>query len=110
MCSCSPHVLLAHLLGLALGIMVIADLVRRRLPAHIFWSAVIAISLAMVMFTFHVSEPQSRFDDFASAYWIAGEAALQSPNAIVALYGDGITGFVNIPILAYPFAPFATMS
>jgi len=109
MCSCAAHVLLAHLLGLALGVMVIADLLRRRPSSHLFWIAVGAASLAMAAFTFHVSEPLLRFDDFTTAYWVAGKAALQGREAIVALYGDGVTGFVNLPILAYLFIPFAVL-
>lgn len=107
MCSCTSQVLLAHLLGLGLGVMFIADLARRNAPDRLFWGAVAGASLLMAAFVFQVSEPLARFDDFTTVYWIAGSAALQGTDAVAALFGDGVTGFVNIPILAYLFAPFA---
>ena len=54
-----------NLLGLALGVMVIAELVRRRTPSRLFWSVVEA-SLAMTAFVFHASEPLAHFDDFTT--------------------------------------------
>ena len=107
MCSCTSQVLLAHLLGLGLGVMFIADLARRNISDRLFWGAVGGASFLMATFVFHVSEPLARFDDFTTVYWVAGNAALQGSGAITALFGDGVTGFVNIPILAYLFAPFA---
>ena len=108
MCNCTPHILLAHLLGLLLGIVVIAELVRRRFGPRLFWCAIYAMSLTMAAYVFKVSEPWPYFDDF-KVYWIAGSAALRGPNAVADLYGVGVDGFVNMPILAYLFAPIAIL-
>lgn len=109
MCSCAPHLFLAHALGLGLGIMVILELARRGTPARVFWFATAAMTITMAAMVFYVTRGHL-FYDFTKAYWVAGEAALQSRSAIVDLYQSGIEGFVNIPILAYLFVPFALLT
>jgi alpha-1,2-mannosyltransferase len=109
MCSCTAHVFLAHLLGLGLGMMFIADLARRGTPDRLFWVATAGVSFLVAAFVFHVSEPLARFDDFTTVYWVGGDAALEGADAVAALFGNGVTGFVNIPVLAYAFAPFALL-
>lgn len=108
MCNCTPHVFLAHVLGLALGLMFIADLARRGAPQRILWAAAGLASLVMAVFVFHVTRG-FHFSDFIKAYWAGGQAALQGRDAIVDLYRHGIESFVNIPIVAYLFAPLALL-
>jgi alpha-1,2-mannosyltransferase len=53
-----------------------------------------------------ISEPAILFSDFFKAYYSAGEAVLA--NEVASLYRDGAeVTFVNIPILAFLFAPLA---
>jgi len=45
--------------------------------------------------------------DFLNAYYPAGQAVLiHDPAMLHDLIGKGVTGFVNIPVVAYWFAPF----
>lgn len=106
MCSCAPHIFLAHALGLGLGLMAIAEWRRQALRADVFWLVTGMMSLVMAIMVFHVTRGHY-FYDFTKAYWPAGEAAWQGRDAVIALYQKGVEGFVNIPILAYLFAPFA---
>ncbi len=108
MCSCTPHLFLAHALGLGLGVMFIAELVRRGTPNRLFWTAVGLQSLVMAVVVFHTTRGHY-FSDFIKAYWPGGQAALKGREEVVDLYRQGIESFVNIPIIAYLFAPFALL-
>lgn len=63
----------------------------------------------MAGFLFLVSDPGVVFEDFRKAYYVAGKASLVSGDAIAELFKDGVFGFVNLPIMAYAFAPFALL-
>jgi hypothetical protein len=55
-----------------------------------------------------ISEPAILFSDFFKAYYSAGEAVLT--NDVASLYREGAeVTFVNMPILAYLFAPLARL-
>jgi hypothetical protein len=55
-----------------------------------------------------ISEPAFLFSDFFKAYYVAGEAVLA--DEVNSLYREGAeVTFVNIPILAYLFAPLARL-
>jgi acetyl esterase/lipase len=57
---------------------------------------------------FKASNPLDRFHDFWSVYYPAGEAALHNDSASLRdLIAGGVSGFVNMPVIAYLFAPFA---
>jgi alpha-1,2-mannosyltransferase len=55
-----------------------------------------------------ISEPAFLFSDFFKAYYVAGEAVLA--DEVDTLYREGAeVTFVNMPILAYVFAPLARL-
>jgi len=63
--------------------------------------------MALELLGFWVSTPPYRFCDFLSAYYPAGQAVLHHDHdALRALTSRGVAGFVNIPVVAYLFAPF----
>jgi len=73
------------------------------------------IALAVILFefiNFKLSSPPTAFWDFLRAYYPAGRAALYGDSeALKALIGLGAAGgFVNIPVVAYLFAPFGWLS
>jgi hypothetical protein len=53
-----------------------------------------------------VSEPPEWLSDFRKAYYAAGRLVLEDP---AAMYGADDLRFVNLPILALPFAPLAEL-
>ncbi len=69
------------------------------------------LSLGILLFElaiFKASNPLDRFHDFWSVYYPAGEAALHNDSAALRdLIAGGVSGFVNMPVVAYLFAPFA---
>src|SRR5690606_31955579 len=63
------------------------------------------------LLVFAISEPQREwFGDFVEAYYAGGAAALQGLSEVPKAFDRGVHGFVNIPVLALPFVPFALMS
>ena len=53
------------------------------------------------------SSPPDVLWDFLNAYYPAGQAVLNHDTAMLHdLIGKGVTGFVNIPVVAYWFVPF----
>jgi hypothetical protein len=96
----------AHLAALALGLWLIGPLTRRR-PAP--WSsALLALGVAaMAAITLYLSDPPVLFSDLAIAYHPAGHAVLHDPAALAALMKKGVNGFVNLPAVAWVFAPLA---
>jgi alpha-1,2-mannosyltransferase len=111
---------LAYLGAVAAGLITIFWLARRQqLPSglrpgkDISIGAFVALGLSMVIFvalSFKLSCPPDRWD-FLHAYYPAGVAALHGDSEMLkGLIGRGTTGFVNIPIVAYLFAPFALVS
>jgi hypothetical protein len=60
---------------------------------------------------FLLSEPPTLFSDFNKAYYPAGDLILSDgPAAEWQFREEGADGFVNIPVVAYLFAPFALLS
>jgi hypothetical protein len=53
-----------------------------------------------------VSEPAEWLSDFRKAYYAAGRLVLEDPRA---MYGADELRFVNLPVLALPFAPLAAL-
>lgn len=77
-----------------------------RLPR---WASLLPIAvLSGLMFS--ISEPQDDlWQDFIDAYYAAGAAALGGSAKVVALLEHGVHGFVNLPFVAYFFAPFGLL-
>jgi len=63
------------------------------------------------LLSFKLSWTGYDFFDFQTVYYQAGVAALHGDAATLsALTGNGVRGFVNIPIVAYLFAPLGSLS
>jgi hypothetical protein len=58
---------------------------------------------------FAISEPRHLFEDFRVAYYLAGQAVLDGPAALGPQIERGVDGFVNLPVVAYLFTPFALL-
>jgi hypothetical protein len=54
-----------------------------------------------------LSAPGEAFKDFTRAYWTAGRDVMNGWEGLAPHFERGIGGFVNLPVLAYLFAPFA---
>jgi hypothetical protein len=68
----------------------------------------VAGAIALCVLLWHGPEPYRLFGDFTKAYYFAGQQVLQGSRD---LYGDAcVRGYVNIPIVAIAFAPFAQFS
>ncbi len=95
-----------------MGVAVIFWLARRQAlpewPLPLWMVSVLAACvLALELLGFWVSTPGYRFCDFLSAYYPAGQAMVHHDHAALrALTSQGVFGFVNIPVVAYLFAPF----
>lgn len=100
---------LIHLAGAGLGLWLIARLGRSGLSNALFWALALAGSAVMAGFLLDVSDPPRAFEDFITAYLAAGRAVLEGPQALTPLFEEGVNGFVNLPVLAYLFAPLAIL-
>lgn len=75
-----------------------------------FWPASCILSILLVAVIFMVSHSDPVFEDFVPVYWSAGSAVLSGPAGLMPLIGKGVDGgFVNLPVLAYLFTPFALL-
>ncbi|MBR0668688.1 DUF2029 domain-containing protein [Roseomonas hellenica] len=101
--------LLVDIGAVAAGIAAVLAIARAGWPPRAEALGVLALSGATALFIFATSEPQARFGDFRDAYYLGGVAALRGPEAFGALFDQGVHGWVNLPIVAYLFAPFALL-
>ncbi len=107
-----------HLLVAIAGVAAIVWLARKQalpvgvmpgrdLPVWVFSLGVVAIAIFELV-SFKATSTIHPFLDFLNAYYPAGKAILHHDSATMReLIGKGTAGFVNIPIVAYVFAPFA---
>lgn len=80
---------------------------RGQTPAPVPWAGGLGLAFVLV---FLASEPQGEwFGDFVEAYYQGGASVLQGLDEVPKAFDRGVHGFVNIPILALPFAPFALL-
>lgn len=81
-----------------------------RATPRFFWAVVVIVGSALAIALFHFAPPLIVFQDFVPVYWEAGRAVLSSPAELLPLLTLGVEGgFVNLPIVAYLFAPFALL-
>jgi len=101
------YLLHAVLLGAGLWLLYAARFRDRPSP----WRqiAVGAICVVGALYTYSVGEPKRPFGDFQDAYYPAGVAVLLDRASLGEVMADGVLGFVNLPIIAYLFAPFAIL-
>jgi alpha-1,2-mannosyltransferase len=98
-----------HLAGAIIGFLVIYRLSSPTEQAWRLWPFTLLSGAAMAIFIFSNSQPalEYLFWDFRYCYWLAGNLIWQGPAALTGAY-DGVL-FVNIPIVAYLFAPFGLL-
>lgn len=100
-----------HALCIAFGMGLIHWLARgpqtRRwtLPFAWLWG------LTAAAYGFRYAQPPDPyvFNDFRSSYWLAGQALWQGPEALASTYAPEHRIFVNLPIVAYLFAPLGLL-
>ena len=102
--------LLGHVAAVACGIVAIQAWPKTGRPAPVRLAGVATGCLVLAILTFVVVDPQYPFWDYRTAYYPAGKAVLDDPASLAALMGKGVNGFVNLPIVAYLFAPFSLLS
>jgi alpha-1,2-mannosyltransferase len=64
--------------------------------------------IALIGIEVWISEPRIWFPDFHTAYYPAGVAVLKH-QSMAELISKGVVGFVNLPIIAFLFAPLAML-
>ena len=102
-----PFLLLVQLVALAGNLWVMRE--ARLTDGHSKLPPVglLLVCMAAAIFVFALSKPALLFWDFRQAYYPAGRGVLSEPAALAPLFEKGVLGFVNLPIVAYFFAPFA---
>jgi hypothetical protein len=75
-----------------------------------FWAGGILSIGGAVALLARYSEPIHFADDFLKAYYPAGRAVLDNPATLYAREHSGDLRFVNVPIVAVLFAPFAGLA
>ena len=97
-------------LGATASGLVLIPLFMRRNPVPVWITLLLAIGCAtLALVTFKISDPSYHFWDFHSAYYPAGKAVITSAQSLREMTGLGVSGFVNMPIVAYIFTPFALL-
>ncbi|APT58747.1 hypothetical protein RGI145_18185 [Roseomonas gilardii] len=79
-----------------------------RQEARPAWAMPLLCAMAALAL-FAISEPRHLFEDFRVAYYLAGQAVLDGPAALGPQIERGVDGFVNLPVVAYLFTPFALL-
>jgi alpha-1,2-mannosyltransferase len=102
--------LLGQVAAIACGIVAIQSWPNTGRSEPLRVAGVAAGCLVLALLTFAVVDPQYPFWDYRTAYYPAGQAVLHDPASLAALMGKGVNGFVNLPIVAYLFAPFSLLS
>lgn len=101
--------LLVDIALVAAGIGAVLAIGRARWSPRAEAFGILALCGVAALFIFATSEPHARFGDFRDAYYLGGAAALAGPPAFQSLFDQGVHGWVNLPIVAYLFAPFALL-
>lgn len=100
-----------HFAVLAAGLWFLGQNQYRERVERIGQTLPVVLLVALGCLVFAISEPQREwFGDFVEAYYAGGAAALQGLSEVPKAFDRGVHGFVNIPVLALPFVPFALMS
>jgi hypothetical protein len=101
----------AHLAATSVGVISIFWLIRDSAISK--WTtgllAVGCIALAVASFSVSDPSPYHPFADFHNAYYPAGLAVLHNPVTVRTLTSGVVFGFVNMPIVAYLFAPLSAL-
>lgn len=100
-----------HLIAFAVGVAILTNLAKRGASWRTKVTVGALLTAAMGVFVFSISEPPDLFSDFYKAYYPAGQAILSQNDetGLAATMRNGAGGFVNLPILAWLFAPFTLL-
>lgn len=89
-------------------------LVQERIQQTVFSIFYPIVLFGLLVFMWRVSDPPELFSDFSQAYYPAGQAIVQDVSRLYdRLPGceeSAICGFVNIPVVAFLFAPLSLLS
>lgn len=100
-----------QLAALCASVALVLHVARRGMQGNhlILLASVMAVPQAL--FCFLVSDTVWAFEDFRKAYWKAGHAVLSGPQNLIEAFDlkMGTEAFVNIPIVAYLFAPLGLL-
>lgn len=100
-----------HIVGAIFGFLVIYRLAGSPGFSKMLWPFTLLSGAVMATFIFLNTHPLMEFVfwDFRECYWLAGELVLRGPQALAGAYDTDSLVFVNLPIVAYLFAPFGLM-
>lgn len=103
--------LLLDVTGVVVGFLALWTTLRRNAAERTKAIQAAAICLVTAVVVFWTSLPPDPFEDFRDHYYLAGNAVLDSRAALTPLLNGEVhvNGFVNLPIVAYLWAPFALL-
>lgn len=104
----SPALYVGHVLFLAAGIWLLLRIGSS--AEKMFTIATRLLVVVMFLWLFWISDPVNAFEDYVDAYYVAGVAALRGVDSLSGVLTSGVLGFVNLPIIAYLFAPLALLT
>jgi hypothetical protein len=103
-----PLIIVVQLSAAVAGILLLRSATFDNRSLAVKLTIATAISAAMAIFVFAVSEPHLLFNDFRKAYYPTGQAMLEDRSALAPLIESVM--FVNLPVVAYLFAPLGLFS
>lgn len=100
-----------HAVLAILGFLLIHRIAGSPRYSGLLWPFTALWSAAAASFIFLSTQPALEFVfwDFTECYWLAGKLVLEGPQALAGAYSDADLVFVNLPIVAYLFAPFGLL-
>lgn len=100
-----------HLVGAIIGFLLIYRLAGSARLSRFTWPFTLGWGAVMAGVIFWNTQPllEQIFWDFRYCYWLAGELVWQGPQALMGAYTNDKLLFVNLPIVAYLFAPFGLL-
>lgn len=102
--------LVLQIIALCGGSLLLWKLTQAKASSRIFWGVAWGIAACLGAAIFMFVQPVVVFEDFVPVYWGAGKAVLSGAGALLPLLQLGVDGgFVNLPIVAYLFTPFALL-
>nr|MBF0685866.1 DUF2029 domain-containing protein [Pseudomonas sp.] len=102
--------LLLQTMAISGGSFLLWRLAKTGRAPKVFWLAAATLSICLGVALFLFIQPGRIFDDFRPVYWAAGNAVLVAPDQLMPLLRIGVDGgFVNLPIVAYAFAPLGLL-
>jgi len=101
----------AHILSAIIGFLLIYQIAAspqrkaRLWPFTLIWGGL----TASIIFLNTQPTLEFIFWDFTKCYWLAGNLVLEGPGSLARAYSSETLVFVNVPIVAYLFAPFGLL-